>query len=206
MDRMIDLANKRFGKLTALKYVGNSKWLCKCDCGNETRVNAYKLTSGHTKSCGCLKHNGYHYTHKLGKPKTYSHWVNMKTRCLSRNNAKYKDYGARGITICDEWLDFKNFHEWAINNGFKDDLTLDRIDVNGNYEPSNCRWITMFEQASNKRNTRWVTFNGITDTIKGWSKRLNMPHGTLWNRIIKNNWNVEKALTTPVQKKKGGAL
>lgn len=138
-----------------------------------------------------------HYTHGLGKPKTYSHWVNMKTRCLNKNNVKYKDYGGRGIKVCDEWLNFENFHYWAINNGFKSDLTLERINVNGNYEPNNCKWIPMIEQAKNKRNSRLITYNGITDTIQGWTKRLNFKKNTLRARL-NNNWSVEKAFTTPI--------
>ena len=193
---MIDLANKRFGKLTALKYVGNSKWLCKCDCGNETRVNAYKLTSGHTKSCGCLKHNGYHYTHKLGKPKTYSHWVNMKTRCYNKNSVKYKTYGERGITVCDEWLDFKNFHEWAITHGYEDGLTIDRIDNDKGYCPENCRWVTRLQQAKNKRNNHMITYNGITDTIEGWNTRLGYYPDCIRRRIVDRGWDVIRALTT----------
>lgn len=141
-----------------------------------------------------------HFTHGLGKPNTYSHWVNMKTRCFNSRNPKYKDYGGRGITICKEWLEFKNFHEWALSHGYKEGLTLDRIDVNGNYEPSNCRWITAAEQAKNKRTCRLITYNGITDTIKGWTERLGFKKNTLRVRLVNLKWDVEKAFTTPINR------
>lgn len=140
-----------------------------------------------------------HVTHGLGKPKTYSHWVNMKTRCLNPRNGKYKDYGARGIKICEEWFDFAKFHNWAIANGFDPNLTLDRIDVNGNYCPENCRWITHAKQASNKRTNVFITYNGITDTVTGWTKRLGFKKNTLQARLKTYGWSVEKALSTPVK-------
>lgn len=135
-----------------------------------------------------------HYTHGLGKPKTYSHWVNMKTRCLNKNNVKYKNYGGRGITICDEWINnFANFHYWALNNGFEEGLSLDRIDVNGNYEPNNCRWITMTEQAKNKRNNKNITYKGLTMNCAEWSKYLGLGKETVRERF-KKGWNIERTL------------
>lgn len=140
-----------------------------------------------------------HKTHGLGKPATYSHWYNMKTRCFNKNNHKYKDYGARGITVCNEWVSFVNFHNWAMNNGFEEGLTLERIDVNGNYCPENCTWIPMAQQAKNKRTSRLITYNGITDTIQGWTKRLGFKKETLRNRLNYYGWSVEDALTKGVR-------
>ena len=140
-----------------------------------------------------------HKTHGLGKPKTYSHWYNMKTRCFNKNNAKYKNYGGRGITVCDEWISFVNFHNWAINNGFEEGLTLERIDVNGNYCPENCTWIPMSQQAKNRRVNRMITYNGITDTIRGWTIRLGFKKETLRNRLNYYGWSVERALTEPLR-------
>lgn len=140
-----------------------------------------------------------HITHGLGKPPTYSHWYNMKTRCFNQNNPKYKNYGARGITVCKEWISFVNFHNWAISNGFRKDLTLERIDVNSNYCPENCTWIPMEQQAKNKRTNRMITYNGITNTINGWAKRLGFKKETIRNRLNYLGWSVEKALTTPVK-------
>lgn len=141
-----------------------------------------------------------HTTHGLGKPPLYSHWVNMKTRCLNKNNAKYKIYGGRGITICEEWLDFKNFHDWAMSNGFIDGLTLERIDVNGNYCPENCTWIPMVEQAKNKRTCTYLIHNGMRDTVAGWTKRMGYGRETIRERL-KRGWSVKRAIETEPNRK-----
>ena len=138
-------------------------------------------------------------TRGIGKPATYSHWVNMKTRCFNKNNPKYKNYGARGITICEDWLTFENFHKWAVTHGFKEGLTIDRINNDGNYCPENCRWVTNLEQAKNKQNTIRITYKGITDSLQGWTKRLSFKKNTLRVRITKLKWSVEKAFNTPVK-------
>ena len=124
----------------------------------------------------------------------------MKTRCYNENNPKYKNYGGRGIEVCDEWLDFKNFHEWAISHGFEKGLSLERIDNDKGYCPENCRWATMLEQAKNKRTNIMITYNGITDTLQGWTKRLGFRKNTLRVRIVQLGWGVEKAFNTPIYK------
>lgn len=158
-----NIQNKRFGRLVALKYDNdNKKWECLCDCGKHKLVSLTHLQDGHTKSCGCLqketsrvigKNNTKHGMHGT---RIYNIWRGMKSRCYYNHNKCYNIYGGRGIIVCDEWLDknigFINFFEWSVRNGYDDSLTIDRIDTNGNYEPSNCRWITMLEQQSNKRN------------------------------------------------------
>lgn len=150
-----NLIGLKFGKLTPYEYVVGSKWKCKCECGNECIVATAKLNSGYTRSCGCLKTKGYHFTHRLGKPKTYSHWYNIKTRCFNKNHPRYKDWGGRGVTMYSEWVnDFKAFHEYIINlpnynePGYN---SLDRINNDGNYEPGNIRWATPTIQNNNKR-------------------------------------------------------
>ena len=151
----IDYTNKRFGKLIAIEYIIGSKWKCKCDCGNITIVRTCKLTTGHTKSCGCLRHEKYNLTHGLRKTRLYRIWANMKTRCYNSKDPHFKRWGGRGISICDEWRNnFKSFYDWAIYNGYKYNLTIDRIDNNGNYEPSNCRWASIKEQNQNKSNVK----------------------------------------------------
>lgn len=152
-----DLVGKRFGKLIVkndyIKTKSNkAKWLCKCDCGNEKYILRHDLISGSTKSCGCIKSS----IGNLSNTRIYQIWANIKYRCFNSNCSAYKDYGGKGITICDEWLDFMNFYNWAINNGYSDNLTIDRIDVNGNYEPDNCRWVTKSENTAyaNKTNHR----------------------------------------------------
>ena len=164
--QLIDLTNNRYGKLVVISKHGHSgketTWLCQCDCGEQTVVIGRDLRSGNTQSCGCLqrqrateaniKHNG---SARGQREPLYKRWESMKKRCFSTNCKSYKDYGGRGITVCAEWVnDYDAFKKWALNNGFEEHLTIERIDFNGNYEPSNCTWIPKKEQSKNRRNTR----------------------------------------------------
>lgn len=152
-----DITGQRFGKLIAICVVGKDKysrnvWQCLCDCGNYTKVTIGNLTSGDTQSCGC-NHDG-HPTHKETKTRLYRIWQNIKGRCYCDTDDAYINYGARGIFVCDEWKnDFLMFKKWAVENGYQENLTIERKDVNGNYCPENCCWIPKGEQANNKRNT-----------------------------------------------------
>ena len=216
-----DISGQRFGRLTAVEihhikkytYPSGIKsnieyWLCKCDCGNNCVVNKGKLMRLHTKSCGCLRkeilsQGTQSTTHGLSKTRIYETWHHMKQRCYYEKSKRYSSYGGRGITICDEWKsDFKAFYDWAMANGYTDELTIDRIDVNGNYEPSNCRWITMKEQQRNTRANHHLTYKGETYCIAEWAERYNLKYETLKSRLYIRKWSVEKALETPVKQRK----
>lgn len=189
------MIGKKFGKLTVLKKLeerkrGKIAYECMCDCGNVAVVIGSDLKSGHIKSCGCLHGNN----HKLSRTRIYSIYRHMKDRCYNKNNKRYKSYGGRGIVICDEWLNNNTlFFDWAMNNGYKDNLTIDRIDVNGNYSPDNCRWITNDEQQRNRRDTRNYTINGVTHCLKDWCEIYNLKYNTVRYRLNRG-WNIEKAL------------
>lgn len=142
------------------------------------------------------------FKHGLYKNRLYGIWSNMKTRCCSETYHLYKDYGARGIEVCDEWLnDFEHFYNWAISNGYQDNLTIDRINNNGNYEPSNCRWVDMKTQNRNRRSNVWLECRGQKKILNDWAKDLNVDRRTI-SRRLKLGWSVENALFTPVNGKK----
>lgn len=181
-----DLTGQKFGKLTVIRKsdvrINNRlSWLCQCDCGNTKVVDATKLRTGKTKSCGCLTNNKPFNDMSKGESKTnlYKKWLAMRKRCKPTYHA-HKDYYDRGIKVCDEWdKSYNEFKKWALANGYSDTLTLDRIDVNGIYEPTNCRWITNKKQQNNKRNNVYISYNGKNQTLKEWSEELGLTYGML---------------------------
>ena len=192
--RIDNLKNKKFGKLTVIKMHEDKskgiKWVCKCDCGNETIVYSNFLKSGHTKSCGCLQKevvSNIFRTHNLSKTKLYKRWEDMKNRCYTKTQTMYKYYGAKGIKICEEWLDkengLNNFYNWSMKNGYRDNLTIDRIDSKGNYTPDNCRWVDRFVQNNNTSRNHLVTYNNETHSLAQWEKILGINQHTLLKRI-----------------------
>ena len=203
MTKFKDLTGQTFNQLTVIKRVENKYndacWLCKCTCGKETIVTTQRLTKGLTKSCGCLRSIvaiNKNKTHNLSNTKIYKTWQEMKKRCYNSKYKRYKDYGGRGIIICNEWLnDFKTFYDWSMNNGYKEDLTIDRINVNGNYEPSNCRWASIKIQSNNKRNNRIIEYKGELHTMSEWANIYNINYKLLHSRL-KKGWDIEKALFT----------
>lgn len=207
MPKRIDITGQVFGKLTVISFYGvknkRTYWNCKCSCGKELIAESYCLRHGHTKSCGCyrtLDGNEPRYRHGKVKTRLYSIWSNMKNRCDNPNAQFYKDYGGRGITYCEEWRDFIAFEKWAVANGYKEDLTIDRINNNGNYEPDNCRWTSIKEQQRNRRSNHLLTFKGETHCINEWAEILGISRETIKNRLG-YGWDIEKVLTEPIHRK-----
>lgn len=181
--------------------------MCKCDCGNSKVVQARHLTDGSTVSCGCYarEQHSKHMketiskdgTHFMSNTRIYRIWGNMNNRCDNPRNPAYDNYGGRGIKVCDEWKSFENFYDWAINNGYTDNLTIDRIDVDNGYNPDNCRWVGRDVQSNNKRTNRFFTFNGETHTLKEWSDIFNVSYKTVHARISRG-WDFERAIFEPL--------
>jgi hypothetical protein len=147
-------------------------------------------------SCGCLQQKS-RIKHNESKTRLFHIWVGMHDRCYTPSSTSYPDYGGRGISICEDWkTDFIAFKKWAELNGYNDELTIERIDVNGNYEPSNCRWVSRKTQCNNKRNNHYITYKGRTQTLAQWCEELNLNYGTVKSRINRNHWTVEKAFET----------
>lgn len=207
MRKRIDIKGKRFGKLVAIKDTGVSKnqkavWECVCDCGKIVFVAQDKLKSGHTTSCGCKKRNGVaHKTHGMTCTRLYRIWKSMKKRTTNPHSSQYRDYGGRGIEICEEWKNsFEQFRDWSMENGYRSNLTIDRIDNNKGYSPNNCRYVTMKTQANNTRRNRFIRYGGEERTVSEWAEKTGIKRSTLESRL-KRGWSTEKALTTPVQTK-----
>ena len=205
---------QKYGKLTIIKEVspvGNKRRiLCKCDCGNIKEYSMDRVIHGRTQSCGCLRNemflthrnnNGTSvYPKEATNSKLYKIWNSMKCRCYTVSSGAYFKYGAKGIRMCNEWKnDFVAFYNWALANGYSDELTIDRIDYRGNYEPSNCRWADIRTQANNKSNVRKYEYNGELHTMTEWSEIMNINYGALWERLNVLGWSIKKALTTPVR-------
>lgn len=155
MTKRKDLKGKKFSNLTVASFHsssenGKARWTCFCDCGKAVVVQACNLLSGHTKSCGCMRKYSPGYDENGKKTRLYRIWSQMKSRCENSKNKKYQYYGGKGVSVCGEWHNFINFHQWAINNGYQDDLSIDRIDPAGNYCPENCRWADSFVQGINR--------------------------------------------------------
>lgn len=211
--KLIDLTGKKFGRLTVKEKSdndqnGKSRWLCICGCGVEKTIYGHSSRSNHTKSCGCLNKEIVSQMGKLNKrhghtnknSKTYRAWTGMRDRCNNKNNKRYEDYGGRGIKVCERWSNKKNgFENFLEDIGeIPKDRYLCRVRINGNYFPKNCKLSRREEQSKNKRTTRLITFNNKTQCLADWAVELNINYETLWARIYKYGWSIQKAFTRPV--------
>ena len=203
----IDLTGKRYGRLTVLHEAINSikkgvVWMCKCECGALKEISPYELKIGKTISCGCYRNDIIKRnmtTHGLSSNKsTYTVWRKMKERCLKESCPSFKNYGGRGIKICDDWIkDFKSFHSWCLLSGYKKGLFIDRIDNNGDYEPKNCKWSSYKQQNRNRRSNRYVTYKGERRTFAEWCEMLNISYSRTHQRFHKYGWTLVESFEKP---------
>ena len=200
----IDLTGKKFGRLTFVEFSHrkgkNYYWKVICDCGNERIVQPSGVKSGRVISCGCYNKEVI-TKHGLDGTKLYHVLLAMKNRCYSPKSNSYQNYGARGITIHEEWLDNpQSFVDWSLQNGYKEGLSIDRINNDGNYEPDNCRWVEKIVQANNTRTNLYIEYNGETKTLSEWAAQYGIKMGTLYYRYVLKDWDIERALNTPVRR------
>lgn len=202
MGKIKDISGQKFGRLNVIKYAYTDKrhtaiWQCKCDCGNIVEVRGDALRNGTIQSCGCLQEDRRKEAltkHGQSRSKLYKVYHSMKGRCYNKNNREYHNYGARGIAVYSEWLSsYETFYDWAIENGYQDGLTIDRIDVNKGYEPDNCRWVNNKTQQNNKRNNIYLTCNNKTQTLMQWANELNLTYSCIHNRY-ERGWNIKEIL------------
>lgn len=208
MCKKLNLIKHTFERLTVLESMGSDKhrkqiYKCQCKCGKIVIVGASDLLRGNNKSCGCLRLENItrlNATHMKSKTLLHQVWLAMKGRCFNKNNKAYKNYGGRGIIVCNEWKnDFQIFYDWAVENGYSEGLTIERKNNDKNYEPYNCKWATRKEQNSNTRRTHFIEYNGISMTMTEWAKYLEIKYHTLANRILTYKWSIKKAFETPVR-------
>ena len=203
-----NLLGKTFGRLLVTAFnrseLGKGYlWDCRCVCGNSCTVQSKRLSNGSTRSCGCLAketRSSIRTTHAWSKTRLYTIWKGMKARCYNKNDNNYKRYGERGIEVCNDWkFSFEQFRDWSLENGYKDNLSIDRIDNNGNYDPANCRWTNRETQSSNTRRNSVHTYNNKTQTLKQWAIEYDLNYNMLYGRIM-NGWDFQAALEIPSRK------
>ena len=200
LDKIIGV---KINKLTPIKEIESKRikcgdkvriFLCLCDCGNTTELSLSSIKSGKTKSCGCYRYDNSYKTHGMIKTSEYKSWGSLKDRCTNPNNKSYKDYGGRGIKVCDRWLEsFENFIE---DMGLKPTSkhSIDRKDVNGNYTKENCKWATKIEQMNNTRRNVFYDFNGVQNTLSTIAKTYSVSYHKLWNNVVKQKMSIDDAL------------
>jgi hypothetical protein len=211
MGRTPDLSDQEFGRLRVLSFAGRdragrARWLCQCECAKEVEINAYRLQTGHTRSCGCLrieasveKLHGVHTrqtAHGLSKTKEYKSWSSMMHRCSNALAHNYSNYGGRGIVVCERWFQFENFLADMGERPIR--TSLDRIDNDGAYEPGNCQWSTPVTQSGNRRNSRYIIVEDKRMTVAEAARQYGIDRGVVRVRLGMG-WSVKKALSTPVR-------
>lgn len=205
MPNKLDLKNKKFNFLLCIKNLKNKGeytiWLCRCDCGKYVELRTGHIISGNTKSCGCIRRKSHH----MGESKTPlgRRWQNMMKRCYRKKDIRYSCYGGRGIKVCRRWHSYSNFKK-DMASKFKPELSLDRINNDGDYSPSNCRWATKTQQRNNTSLSRYFKYRGIIGTLPILIEKFNikLPYACVYARI-RNGVSIEKALQTPLFKIKG---
>lgn len=212
--KKIDLTGQKIGRLLIIECLGTKDkhvvWRCKCDCGKEVIKTTTYIRRSPCPSCGCYKlevrrthpnHLIHGQSAKHNTTRIYRIWANMKARCYTPSYTRFENWGGRGISVCDEWKnDFQAFYDWAMSNGYQDNLTIDRIDNDGDYHPNNCRWVSYKTQTRNSRTNRMITFNGETRCLNEWSEIVGIDRHTITVRLNQLNWSIERALTQPVRR------
>lgn len=195
--KLHDLTGQKFGLLTVVGLADTETrktyWVCRCDCGNMKTVRSDSLLCGAIKSCGCLKKKqdkvnlSKNHRHKMSGTRIYFEWQGMKARCYNKSDARYADWGGRGITVCDQWKNsFEAFYEWAMVSGYQEELSIDRIDNNGNYCPENCRWVTQKEQSRNRRSNINITIGNSTRTLIEWCEIFQVDYANVNAKYHRN--------------------
>ncbi len=210
------LAGEKFGRWTAIHPVAGcerKKWVCRCDCGTERAVQPSCLRSGSSQSCGCLHREVVselaktmrlkHGASRGDGTRAYTSWLLITQRCTNKNNKKYKDYGGRGITVCERWTGPDGFATFLSDMGEPPPgMTIDRKENNGGYSPENCRWATAKQQSRNRRSNIMVTMNGMTKTLIEWCEEFGVKYKLVHNRVRGLGWDVSKAITSPAKAKR----
>lgn len=204
-----DLSGQRFGRLVVIEQSEDrilpsgkkeAMFKCRCDCGNEKNIRSTSLKNGNTISCGCYRSECSRSRvaiHGMSNTRLHNTWKSMLERCYNKNNKSYRNYGAKGIVVCDEWKEFKPFADWALKNGYDDTLTIDRIDSKKNYCPENCRWCDRKTQNNNTSRNHYITYKGKTQTMAQWAEETGISYNAIKSRLNKHHWSVERALETP---------
>lgn len=208
MSKLFDLTGMKFGRLVVLRRdfeckKDETRWICKCDCGAVKSINGISLKTERTQSCGCLQAELASKRCRIyedSDKRLHSIWRGMKERCFRKENISYPFYGGRGITVCKEWAkSFIAFRGWALKNGYAENLSIDRMDSNGNYCPENCRWVTAKQQSNNTRRNVFITYKGKTKTVSEWAEITGIKKETLADRK-RRGWSDSDCIEIPVVK------